>query len=151
MILTACQTTKVTIKDLFHIFRAFTESHFEFYFERCDLWSLEIVIHNYAMCWVADCWGIMSENVCYLRIFDQVFLFSHLVVAHKIILEKYAMFLDYMNYNFSSPTSFASVLVEETKGHLGPRAARCGAKSYLDFWVHLWKRRGIQLEPFLLM
>lgn len=71
--------------------------------------------------------------------------------AHYIILEKYAMFLDYMSYDFSSSTSFASVLVEETKGHLGPRAARYGAKSYLDFWAHIWKRRGIQLEHFWLM
>lgn len=38
----------------------------------------------------------------------------------------------------------ATVLAEETKGHLGPTTARFGAESYLDFWAHLWKRRGIQ-------
>jgi hypothetical protein len=43
---------------------------------------------------------MISENVCHLHVFNQVFLFSHHVVVHKIILEKYAMFLDHMSYNF---------------------------------------------------
>lgn len=38
-----------------------------------------------------------------------------------------------------------SVLVEETKGYLSTWTARrsaCGGSGWMDFWSHLWERRG---------